>query len=182
VLFYTSHNEDFEQEVRQMDYGMIGKIEKAKYYAQERTRITFNTLSADFKGDHNTYRMLLNAEGWHCECPGFHAHGICPHIMALEKLFRPMLKREPLPYAPGQNVVSDVEKAKRYAEESDRIQFQTFEVTFHGDNSDHHTSYNEGRWHCDCSFFHSRGVCSHSMAMERILKGMLPIPVAVVAG
>ena len=34
--------------------------------------------------------------------------------MALESLFKPMLKRRPLPYAPGQNIVSDVEKAKRY--------------------------------------------------------------------
>jgi hypothetical protein len=125
--------------------------------------------------------MLLNAEGWHCNCPGFQAHSICPHIMAMERLFRPMLKREPLPYASGQNVVSDVEKAKRYSEEFDRIQFHAFEATFHGENSDHHTNYSEGHWHCDCDFFHSRSVCSHTMAMERILKGMLPAAVPVAA-
>lgn len=156
-----------------MDYGMIGKIEKAKRYAQERSRITFGTLEVEFRGDHNTYQTLLNAEGWHCNCPGFQAHGICPHVMAIEKLFQPMLKRERLPYAPGQNVVSDVEKARRYAEETDRIQFNSFEVTFHGENSDHHTQYNRGQWSCDCSFFHSRHCCSHTMAMERILGNML---------
>ncbi len=159
-----------------MDYGMIGKIEKAKQYAQERSRITFNSLVADFVGDNSTYHMLLSAEGWQCNCAGFKTHGICPHIMAMERMFRPMLKREPLPYAHNQNVVSDVEKAKRYSEEPDRIRFSAFEVTFHGDNSDHHTHYNDGRWSCDCSFFHSRGVCSHTMAMERILGPMLPTP------
>ncbi|MBL8117246.1 MAG: hypothetical protein J0L63_08900 [Anaerolineae bacterium] len=78
-----------------------------------------------------------------------------------------------MPYAPGQNVVSDVEKAKRYADERDRIQFQTFEAIFHGENSEHHFGYANLQWHCDCDFFKSRGVCSHTMAMERILSGSL---------
>ncbi|MBK8024424.1 MAG: hypothetical protein IPK19_24080 [Chloroflexi bacterium] len=90
-----------------------------------------------------------------------------------------MLKRQPLPYAPGQNVVSDVEKAKHYSEETDRIRFLSFDVTFHGDNSDHNTSLSDTQWNCDCSFFHSRHVCGHSMAMERILKGMLTVPMTV---
>ena len=63
--------------------------------------------------------------------------------LSMEKLFKPMIKRSPLPYAPGQNVVSDVEKAKRYADEPDRIQFKAFEVAFSGDNSTHHTSLHE---------------------------------------
>ena len=166
-----------------MDYGMIGKIEKAKRYAEERHRITFNTLNVTFTGDHNSYTITLKADGWHCTCAGFHTHHICPHIMTMEKLFRPMLKRDPLPYAPGQNVVSDVEKAKLYSEEPQRIHFNTFEVTFDGDNNPHHTRYDAAHgWGCDCSFFHSRGVCSHTMAMERVLKGMIavqPSPVLV---
>jgi hypothetical protein len=100
--------------------------------------------------------------------------------MSMERLFKPMIKRHPLPYAPGQNVVSDVEKAKRYAEEPDRIQFKAFEVSFQGENSIHNTSYNGDGWHCDCSFFASRGVCCHTMAMERVLKGMVAAPAAVV--
>ena len=156
-----------------MDYGMIGKIEKAKRYAEEPQRITFNGFSVTFKGDNNQYALTLNGEGWHCSCPGFQAHRICPHIMTLERLFRPMLKRDPQPYAQGQNVVSDVEKAKRYSEEKDRIHFQMFDVTFHGSNSDHRFGYQGGTWQCDCDFFHSRNVCSHTMAMERILTGMM---------
>ncbi len=163
-----------------MDYGMIGKIEKAKRYAQQPERITFLSLTAEFTGDNSAYRISLGPEGWDCSCSGFRTHGICPHVMAMEKLFRPMIKRNPLPYAPGQNVVSDVEKAMRYADEPDRIQFKAFEVQFDGDNSPHHTSFNGDGWHCDCTFFGSRGVCCHTMAMERVLKGMMTSPTAVV--
>jgi hypothetical protein len=166
-----------------MDYGMIGKIEKAKRYAEERHRITLNALQVSFNGEHGLYHVSLTGDGWNCSCPGFAAHRICPHIMSLERILRPMLKRDPLPYAPGQNVVSDVEKAKIYAEEPHRIQFHAVDVTFDGDNNPHHASYDDtDHWRCDCSFFGSRGVCSHTMAIERILKGMLtvasPMPVA----
>jgi len=117
-----------------MDYGMIGKIEKAKRYAQEPQRITLQSLQVEFKGDNNTYEISLNDKGWHCSCPGYGQHKICPHIMSLERLLRPMLKREPVPYAPGQNVVSDVEKAKRYSEETDRIRFSALDASFDGSN------------------------------------------------
>lgn len=162
-----------------MDYGMIGKIEKARRYAEEPQRITFNALNVEFRGDNNSYATSLNGHGWNCTCPGFRSHKICPHVMALEKVLRPMLKRAPLPYAPGQNVVSDVEKAKRYADERDRIRIKSFDVTFHGNNNDHHFGHTESRWHCDCDFFRSRTVCSHTMAMERILGPMLPAKVPV---
>lgn len=162
-----------------MDYGMIGKIEKAKLYAAEPQRITFNSMNVLFKGDNSTYNVTFGDKGWTCSCPGFAMHHICPHIMALEKLFRSMIKRDPLPYSPHQNVVSDVEKAKRYAEERDRVNFQKFDVTFHGNNNDHHFGYNEGKWHCDCDFFASRSICSHTMAMERILHGMIPATTVV---
>lgn len=164
-----------------MDYGMIGKIEKAKRYSEQPERITFLSLTVDFTGDNSTYRITLGPEGWDCSCSGFRTHGICPHVMTLEKEFRAMIKRSPLPYAPGQNVVSDVEKAMRYATEPDRLQFKAFEVQFDGDNNPHHTTFHEDHWHCDCSFFESRGVCCHTMAMERILKGMMVVgKVAVV--
>lgn len=161
-----------------MDYGMISQIEKARRYAEEPHRITFNSFMLTFQGDNATYDIALDENGWHCACPGFNKYGICPHIMALERMFKPMLKRAPLQYAPGQNVVSDVEKAARYADERDRIQFQTFRVTFHGNNSEHIVTYDHGTWDCDSMSFKMRGVCSHTMAMERLLKGMV-IPIAV---
>lgn len=160
-----------------MDYGMIGKIEKAKQYAQERKRVTFHSFMVDFKGNNATYELSLGPDGWECTCPGFGKYGICPHLMAMERLFAPMLKREPLPYATGQNVVSDVEKSKQYAEETDRIHFRSFDASFAGNNSEHHTSYQDEHLTCSCSFFKSRDTCSHTMAMERILQKMLPVKV-----
>jgi hypothetical protein len=71
-------------------------------------------------------------------------------------------------------MIGKIEKAKRYAEQRDRIHFKSFTVTFDGENNPHTVTYQDGRWNCDCSFFSSRGVCSHSMALERILAGMLP--------
>ncbi|MCA9905133.1 MAG: SWIM zinc finger family protein [Anaerolineae bacterium] len=166
-----------------MDYGMIGKIEKAKRYAEQPQRITFHHFVAEFKGDNSLYTIQFTPEGWDCTCPGFRAHGICPHVMSLEKLMRPMLKRAPLAYAPGQNVVSDVEKAKRYAEEPDRIQFTSFDVSFAGDNGEHKTNYHaqEG-WDCECDFYKSRHVCCHTMAMERLLKNMIASKSAIAGG
>ena len=71
-------------------------------------------------------------------------------------------------------MIGKIEKAKRYAEERDRIHFDHFTVTFDGDNSGHTVHYNGDGWDCDCDFFKSRGVCSHTMALERILEGMIP--------
>jgi hypothetical protein len=71
-------------------------------------------------------------------------------------------------------MVSKIEKAKRYAEQRDRIRFVSFKVMFDGDNSPHTVNFSSGGWDCDCSFFRSRGVCCHTMALERILVGMLP--------
>jgi hypothetical protein len=156
-----------------MDNGMISQLEKARLYADEPERVTFRTLEIHFHGDNDAYRISLNDRGWHCSCQGFEAHRICPHIMALERLLRPMLPLAPLPYAPGQNVVSDVEKASRYAQESDRVSVQAFEATLRGLNSDHNVSYGGGNWHCDSDSFRRRGVSSHTIAMERLLKGMI---------
>jgi hypothetical protein len=70
-------------------------------------------------------------------------------------------------------MISKIQKAKRYAEERDRIVFEEFKVTFRGDHSTYHVCYEHGQWICQCEFFLQRGVCSHTMAMERILDAML---------
>lgn len=163
-----------------MDYSMIGKIQKAKEYAEQPDRVTFNSLHIEFRGNNATYAITLGPEGWHCTCPGFQKYAICPHIMTLERLFAPMLKRERLPYATGQNVVSDVEKAKQYSEEVDRIRFVSFEASFRGGHNEYHIKYDDGKWECDNPYFQSRGVCSNTMAMERLLKGMVKPVMTVV--
>jgi len=71
------------------------------------------------------------------------------------------------------SLIGKIEKAKRYAEERERFQFSHFEVTMNGANNPHKVVYNEGNWNCDCDFFKTRGRCSHTMALEIILEGMV---------
>ena len=71
-------------------------------------------------------------------------------------------------------MIGKIEKAKRYAQERNRIHVESFRATFDGDNNPHAVEYRAGQWKCDCDFFLSRAVCSHTMALERILEGMLP--------
>jgi len=70
-------------------------------------------------------------------------------------------------------MISKIQKAKRYSEERDRITFDDFDVTFRGDHDTYRVSYQKGHWTCRCGFFAHRGVCSHTMALERVLMGML---------
>ncbi len=75
-------------------------------------------------------------------------------------------------------MIGKIEKSKIYAEERERIEFESLRVTLRGDNdSIHKVSYENGVWNCDCSFFNSRNVCSHTMAMERVLADMVKIGV-----
>lgn len=71
-------------------------------------------------------------------------------------------------------MIGKIEKAKRYAEQKDRIHIQDLTVTFEGENNPHTVRLENGSWTCDCDFFHTRGRCSHTMALEMIFKGMLP--------
>ena len=75
-------------------------------------------------------------------------------------------------------MIGKIEKAKRYAEERTRIHFTSFEVTIDGENNPHSVRYSGGGWHCDCEFFVTHQTCSHTMALERVLEGMIAEPVA----
>lgn len=71
-------------------------------------------------------------------------------------------------------MIGKIEKSKIYAEErADRIQFNTLQVRLAGDNHEHVVSYDNGTWKCDCDFFQSRNVCTHTMTMERVLQNMV---------
>jgi len=60
------------------------------------------------------------------------------------------------------------------AEEVGRANFTKYSVKFHDENIDYDTNYEDGKWHCSCRFFSIWGLCSHTMAMEKILANMLP--------
>jgi hypothetical protein len=72
------------------------------------------------------------------------------------------------------SLIGKIEKAKRYAQEKDRVLFTDFRVSFRGDNDSYLLSYGDGKWSCSCNFFSVRGMCSHTMALQRMLADMLP--------
>ncbi len=70
-------------------------------------------------------------------------------------------------------MISKIQKAKRYATEPERVTIQRLEVTFRGDHGVYHVTLIDGQWSCECAFFHQRGVCSHTMALERMMAPLL---------
>ncbi len=72
------------------------------------------------------------------------------------------------------SLIGKIEKAKRYAQETDRVTFSQLSAKFHGENDDYIIHYQEGQWGCSCHFFSNWGLCSHTMALEKILGDMLP--------
>ena len=74
--------------------------------------------------------------------------------------------------------ISKIEKSKMYAEQrSDRVDFISLKVRMKGDNNGVHiVSYDDGTWDCDCGYYQSRHeVCTHIMALERILQNMVEL-------
>ena len=79
-------------------------------------------------------------------------------------------------------MISKNQKAKMYAEEPERIVFESFQVSLRGEHDKHAVSYDRGSWNCTCRFFGTHGVCSHTMALERVLGVSLRAPDAVAEG
>ena len=74
-------------------------------------------------------------------------------------------------------LIGKVEKAHRYATERDRFTFSQLSVNVRGDNDAHTVTLQDGSWRCGCEYFNRHSVCAHSMAIERLLEGMVPIAV-----
>jgi hypothetical protein len=72
------------------------------------------------------------------------------------------------------SLIGKIEKANRYALETDRITFSEFTVNFRGENNTYSTGFKDKKWQCSCQFFSSWGLCSHTMALEKIMGNMLP--------
>jgi hypothetical protein len=70
-----------------MNSSLISKIEKAKRYAAEPERVHFQALEASFRGDNGTHTIRLSGDEWSCECEHFVVHGLCSHVMTLQRLF-----------------------------------------------------------------------------------------------
>ena len=158
-----------------MNSSLIGKIEKARRYAEERQRIQFSEFTASVAGDNDTYLVQYRDGGWHCSCEHFAKNGSSSHTMALERIMSGMVSTSSNPAAGGgSSQIGRLEKAKRYADEPGRIRFLEFEVDFRGDNDNYRVGHSHGDWRCTCNYFVSRGLCCHTMALEKILDGMMP--------
>ncbi len=72
------------------------------------------------------------------------------------------------------SLIGKIEKARRYAEEPDRVSISLFSATFRGENDTHVLTLDGGRWHCNCHFFSEWGECVHVMTLQRLLGRMLP--------
>ncbi len=77
-----------------MDSSIIGKIDKARKYAEEKDRVTITSMKAAFQGNHNTYEIEFDAGQWICQCHFFNTRGVCSHIMALQRILEEMLTQE----------------------------------------------------------------------------------------
>lgn len=79
-----------------MNSSMYGKIEKAKRYSAEPERVRLNALDVSFHGSNDEHTITLRNAEWHCDCHFFASQdvGTCSHVMALQRLFSPMLSRE----------------------------------------------------------------------------------------
>jgi hypothetical protein len=72
------------------------------------------------------------------------------------------------------SLISKIQKANLYAREPERLSITHFSTTFNGENDSHTVSYEAGRWTCSCDFFQGWGLCSHTMAIEKMMGPMLP--------
>ncbi len=78
--------------------------------------------------------------------------------------------------------IGKVDKARRYAEEKDRVSITTFRATFQGNHGTYDVSFDDGRWDCQCAFFWRHEACSHTMALQRILDEVLARETQAVEG
>ena len=65
---------------------MIGKIAKAKQYAQEPERMQFSEFAASFRGENDTHTVSFQSGSWNCSCNFFTEHHTCCHTMAAERI------------------------------------------------------------------------------------------------
>lgn len=70
---------------------LISKVDKANRYAHEPDRFHVERLTVEVDGDNAHHRVSLEGGTWDCSCHLFESIGGCAHILAVQKLFGPML-------------------------------------------------------------------------------------------
>ncbi len=74
-----------------MHSSLIGKVQKAQWYAEERERLSFVQFRASFRGDHDSYQMTYDEGKWACSCEHFSGYQVCSHVMATERMLERMI-------------------------------------------------------------------------------------------
>src|SRR5947209_2213058 len=65
---------------RPMHSSMIGKLEKARRYADEPWRVTLQSLHVEFKGDNDVHTVSTENGEWQCTCDFHTKNGTCAHV------------------------------------------------------------------------------------------------------
>lgn len=160
-----------------MDTSRIGKIEKAVRYAEDPSRFHFESFTVSVRGDNGTHTVTYKDGKFESSNEFFQTHGYSAHTIAIERLLKDMISPVVDSSVGSESSrISKIEKAKRYAEEPERFLFHQFVVKVNGDNDTHTVTYNEGTFESDNAFFQAHGYSAHTMAVERILRGMIPSP------
>ncbi len=63
---------------------MIGKIEKAHRYAEERARFEFQSMVVTVHGNNSDHTVHYDGERWSCDCDYYQQQRTCAHTMSLE--------------------------------------------------------------------------------------------------
>lgn len=84
-----------------MQSSLIGKIEKAKRYAEQKNRVKIKEIRLDFQGEHDIYQVTLSANKWTCTCSFYNNWGLCSHTMAMQRMLSDMLDKEALSHPTG---------------------------------------------------------------------------------
>ncbi len=69
-----------------MHSSMIGKLEKARRYADEPWRVSVQTLRVEFKGDNDVHTVTCEDGVWRCGCDFAAKNGTCAHVMAVQHM------------------------------------------------------------------------------------------------
>lgn len=93
-----------ESERKPMYSSMIGKIAKAKQYAQEPDRIQLSQFEATFRGENDNHTISFHEGTWKCDCNFFADHGACSHTLAAERVFGVSIPHD---YRQGEPLASD---------------------------------------------------------------------------
>jgi hypothetical protein len=159
-----------------MHSDLIGKIAKARQYANEPERLSIEHLAATFTGSNNAHQVALDLGRWTCDCAAFRLHTTCAHVMAFQRIVAPSLDaaaRAEVPLTMQSDLISMIEKSRHYVHERERIRLHSLRVRFRGSNNDHMITLGNDQWACSCASFRLHHTCAHIMALQRLWATML---------